>query len=92
MKTLLFYLLTLFSINCFSQIVKEGNTFKSTKADSTIVLKTKYFWEDTKGNKYPIYQSKKGALYIIRVSSKTGKEYKYYLPKKTQEEIKKMMK
>lgn len=92
MKTLLFCLLTLFSVSCFGQVVKEGNTFKSSKADTTMVIKTKYQWEDKKGNKYPIYQSKKGALYIIRVSSKTGKEYKYYLPKKTQELIKKMIK
>ena len=32
-----------------------------------------------KGVKYPVYQSAKGAYYILRVSKKTGKEYKQYL-------------
>lgn len=32
-----------------------------------------------KGVKYPVYKSAKGAYYILRVSKKTGKEYKQYL-------------
>ena len=36
-------------------------------------------YTDSKGKVYPVYQGAKGGLYIIRVSAKTGKEYKYYL-------------
>lgn len=32
-----------------------------------------------KGRSYPIFQSKRGCLYIIRLSSTNGKEYKHYL-------------
>ncbi len=58
----------------------------SSKSNNT---QTKYTWEDKQGNKYPIYITKRGACYVIRVSKKTGKEYKQYLPKDIQETIKK---
>lgn len=32
------------------------------------------------------YQSKSGAIYYWKVSKKTGKEYKVYVPKKKEEE------
>lgn len=38
--------------------------------------------------KYPIYKSKSNKYYIWKISKKTGKKYKYYLPKKVQEKIK----
>ena len=49
--------------------------------------KTKYTWENKEGNKYPIYITKKCACYVIRISEKTGKEYKYYLPKEVRDAI-----
>lgn len=36
----------------------------------------------TDGNEYPVYLTKRGKEYILRISKKTGKEYKYYLNKK----------
>ena len=73
-----------------AQIVKEGNTFTQTKTEKvTEAKKTQFTYQDNKGNKYPIYVSSRGSLYVIKVSKKTGKEYKYYLPKEVQEEIKK---
>ena len=36
---------------------------------------------------YKIYKTKNGSCYINRISSKTGKEYRSYLPKKVSEEI-----
>ena len=54
--------------------------------------KTKFTWEDKEGNKYPIYITKRGACYIIKVSKKTNKEYKQYLPKEIQAQIKKELK
>lgn len=88
-KFILCILLALFCINIHAEVKREGDTFKveqSTKASDT---QTKYTWEDKEGNKYPIYITKKGTCYVIRTSKKTGREYKYYLPKNIQETIKK---
>lgn len=71
-----------------AEVVRNGNTFsveQTTKSD----VETPYTWKDKDGKTYPIYISKKGACYIKRISKKTGKEYKYYLPKETQEQIRK---
>lgn len=87
-KLILCILLALFSINIHAEVKREGNNFKveqTTQSDT----QTKYTWEDKQGNKYPIFITKKGTCYIIRVSKKTGKGYKYYLPKDIQETIKK---
>lgn len=37
-----------------------------------------------KNEKYNVYKSKSGAFYIWKTSKKTGKKYKYYLPKDIQ--------
>ena len=34
--------------------------------------------------KYPVFKSKSGSFYIWKTSKKTGKKYKYYLPKDIQ--------
>ena len=87
-RLILCILLALFCINLHAEVKREGDTFKveqTAKSDT----QTKYTWEDKEGNKYPIYITKKGACYVLRVSKKTGKEYKQYLPKDIQETIKK---
>ena len=77
------------SITSYADIVRDGDTFKVEKTVSVNQdTQTKYTWEDRENNKYPIYITKKGACYIIRTSKKTGKEYKQYLPKNVQEQIK----
>lgn len=93
MKRYIFCLLiALFSIVSYSQdIVKEGKTFK-VQTTQVKEVQTGYTWEDNKGNKYPIFISKKGACYIKKISLKTGKEYKQYLPKEIQETINKELK
>ena len=89
------YLITLLvvllmSITGYADVVRDGDTFKVERTTSVNQnTKTKYTWEDKEGNKYPIYITKKGACYVLRTSKKTGKEYKYYLPKDIQEAIKK---
>lgn len=89
-KYILCFIIALFSITSYSQnIIKEGKTFK-TSIVQTEDKQTEYTWEDKKGVKYPIFISKKGACYIKRISSKTGKEYKQYLPKEIQETIKEL--
>lgn len=80
----------LMSITGYADVVRDGDTFKVEKTTSVNQdTKTEYTWEDREGNKYPIFITKKGACYILRTSKKTGKEYKYYLPKNIQETIRK---
>lgn len=78
--------------------VKEGTTFVQQKKSSTSnAQKTAYTWKDSKGISYPIYltEHKKGekagiaTCFVMKVSQKTGKEYRYYLPdgEKIAEEI-----
>lgn len=81
-------LLALFSINIHAEVKREGNTFKVEQTSKASDTQTKYTWEDKEGNKYPIFITKKGACYVLRTSKKTGKEYKYYLPKEIQAQIK----
>ena len=75
-------MLTLCVNNSSAQnVVKRGNTFKSVKSTTkgdTIV--TKFFFEDSKGGKYPIIIMKKsGRCYVWKKSGKTGKLYKQYM-------------
>ena len=87
-KLILCLLLALFSITTYAEVKREGDTFKVEQTAKASGTQTKYTWEDKQGNKYPIYITKKGACYVLRTSKKTGKEYKYYLPKDIQETIK----
>lgn len=91
-RVILCILLALFSVNIHAEVKREGNTFKTEKTVKGSDTQTKYTWEDKEGKKYPIFIGKKGACYVLRVSKKTGKEYKYYLPKDVQETIKKEIK
>ena len=91
MKHLIIILaLLLGSFTGYAEVTREGNTFKVEKTATTSSdTQTKYTWQDKEGNKYPIYITKRGACYVLRVSKKTSKEYRYYLPKEIQEQIKK---
>ena len=65
-------------------VVRNGNTFKSVSSSSSRTprdtIATKFMWEDSKSNKYPIIVNKgSGACYVWRKSAKTGKRYKSYL-------------
>ena len=74
---------------CVAEVVRRsGNTFEVIKTSSQDV-QTYLNWKDKDGIVYPIYITKKGACYVKRISKKTGKEYKYYLPKEIQEQIRK---
>lgn len=70
---------------CNAQNVQQqGNTFvaqKSLKANKQgKETPTPYTYQDTKGKTYQIYLSASGKAFIKKVSQKTGKEYKQYLP------------
>lgn len=72
----------LMSIASYANVVRDRDIFKVEKTTSVNQnTQTKYTWEDKEGNKYPIFITKKDACYVLRTSKKTGKEYKYYLPK-----------
>lgn len=87
-KLILYLIIAIFSLTSTAEVKREGDTFKVEQTAKASDTKTKYTWEDKDGNKYPIYITKRGACYIIRTSKKTGKEYKYYLPKDIQDKIK----
>lgn len=92
-KILLFSLFLILGMSCKAQVIRQGNVFKE---DTTKILKldtkTQFQYEDSKGVKYPIFISKSGAVYVVKVSKKTGKEYKYYLSKDIKETINKEVK
>ena len=75
------------SVASYAGVVRYGDTFLVETAPVNQDTKTKYTWQDKDGNIYPIYITKKCACYVIRVSEKTGKEYKYYLPKEVRDAI-----
>ena len=92
MKKLIFCLfIALLSYTSYAQVARKGNTFKYTTTQTTKSegQQTKYTWEDKKGNKYPIYITKSGAIYINRKYAKTGKNYKQYLSKEVKEQVQK---
>lgn len=68
---------------------RSGDTFTATaKAkEKSEPIKTKYFYTDSHGDKYPIFMSSTGSCFINKVSSKTGKEYRMYLGKEISMEI-----
>ena len=63
-------------------VQRKGNNFTqvTNKKSSGKETKTQYTYTDSKGNTYPIYLGTSGKAYIKRVSKKTGKEYKQYIP------------
>lgn len=89
MKYIITLLVTLLmSVASYADVVREGNVY-IVKTTTTVNDKSlDIFYQDKTGNQYLIYQSSKGSLYVIKTSKKTGKEYKYYLPKELQEQIK----
>ena len=93
MKKLLmttFVVLALGSSYCYGDVVRSGNTFIQTSSKTIIkkeAIKTKFTWQDSKGNSYPIYISESGSCFIIKVSKKTNKEYRQYLGKELSMQI-----
>lgn len=86
MRRLLAILLLLLAMVCCmdaaaQNVERQGNTFVQKKSGrNSVPTKTSYVYTDTKGNSYPVYLSPTGKAYTIKVSKKTGKEYKQYVP------------
>ena len=66
-------------------VQRQGKVFVEQKATRTTSTKTEYVYKAKDGKEYPIYLSKNSKAFIIRVSKKTGKEYRQYLPQVTEE-------
>jgi hypothetical protein len=65
-----------------AKVERNGKVFsqKSVKKAKTEPVVTDFQWEDSKGNQYPILVNpNSGRCFVIKVSGKTGKEYKQYL-------------
>ena len=92
MKKILFILLLLLTVGTTinaQNYTREGNTFISSTGErsKSEAIKTKFTWKDSKGNEYPVYMSKSGSCFVIKISKKTGKEYKNYLGPEISEQI-----
>ncbi|MBR4177071.1 MAG: hypothetical protein IKQ53_06700 [Bacteroidales bacterium] len=72
----------------------DGNTYRPAQSvnrnvpqkDSTVSV-TPYSYELKDGSKLPIHIGKTGSCYIVRVSKKTGKEYRQYLGEEISRDI-----
>ena len=87
---LVFILLWMHHESKAQSVTRQGNVFvqdssKSNKIQKDHPLLTKYYYLASDGTKYPIYMSANGKCFIIRTSSKTGKQYKQYLPEVTKQ-------
>ena len=81
-------LLGICNINAQS-FTRNGDIFTqvNTKSDKNSATLTKFTWKDSKGKEYPIFITANGRCFVNKVSSKTGKEYKYYLKEDLAKEI-----
>ena len=88
LNILLIALIAVFSPTISGQaqnVIRNGNVFTQQSKQKAEITKTKYVYVDKDGVKYPIYLSSKGKAFIVKVSKKTGKEYKQYLPEITKQ-------
>lgn len=78
-----------FSLSTNAQnVVRKGNTFIEQKSDSSqrgSATKTQMLYTDAKGVTDTIWVSSKGSCFVWKVSKKTGKRYRKYLPKVTEQ-------
>lgn len=88
MKNLLIFVMLIFSFSVNAEVIKDGDNFRVEQTTNNDKL-TRFTYTDSKGNTYPVYQSSTGKFFVWKTSKKTGKEYKYYLPKEVQEQMSK---
>ena len=65
----------------------DNNSLRETYLSMDDIVNSKYMLIDETGNKYPIFITKGGAAYIIKMSDKDQEEYRYYLPIEIKETI-----
>ena len=59
---------------------------KKTVSKTDSCVKTKFTWEDSHGNLFPVYMTSKGSCFVIR-TSKSGESYRAFLGKEVSEQI-----
>lgn len=89
-------IIALFTVQVASaqDVVRKGNTFEqvSKRESTSTAQKTPFTYKDSKGKVYTIFITKNGRCFVMKVSSKTGKEYKMYLKEEICREICKELK
>lgn len=65
--------------------INGNNIVAVSQAKQKKEAQTTSYTYTIKGKTYQVYKGAKGSYYIIRTSGKTGKQYKYYLPKDVQQ-------
>ena len=88
MKKLFLIIFVVLSLNAMAQNktdnkinavqTKDGN-FKAVAKTKQQPVLTGQTYTDANGIKYPVYKSSNNKLFIVRISKKTGKKYRYYL-------------
>jgi len=84
MKKVIFAILIMaFILPTFGQeIRREGKTFSVIKKEKSAEILTTGYQYQMSDSTYQVYQAKKGgSCFVLRVSKKTGKIYRYYIPK-----------
>ena len=73
--------------NSPAKVERHGNTFTEVKQKTSEIILTDYYY-NTGGQTYQVFINKaSGRCFINKVSSKTGKTYRYYLPEVICKEI-----
>lgn len=86
-KLISFVLMVLLSVASFAQKFNaETKTFSKENTVKTSATLTEYNWEES-DSIYPIYITKNGRTYINKVSKKSGKVYKKYLPEEVSRQL-----
>lgn len=94
MKKLILFLLlimcTTFNVNAQDYTV-SGKVYTELKdsinSRESMEIITDCIWVDSKGERYNIFLSKNGRAYVKKISQKTSKIYKKYLPEKLAKEV-----
>ena len=66
-------------------VVLKGKIFVQQSTTTVDSVDTGYYYQDAEGAKHPIFLSPKQKAYCWLKSKKTGKMYKRYLPKITEQ-------
>lgn len=84
--TLIVALILCAAIGAHAQnVVRKGNVFVQQDTSVGDSIFTGCYYQDKDGNKHPIFLSSKRKAYCWLKSKKTGKMYKRYLPKITEQ-------
>jgi hypothetical protein len=70
------------------KVIRKGNTFIEQRDSASKrggAKKTSFIYTDAKGVSDTVYISSRGKAFVWKVSKKTGKKYRKYLPEVTEQ-------